>query len=149
MSWSFSLSFCLVFCIEKSQLQAMQVNQLHANSMAPVPVHLKGREEKEVHSHPRARRVSSDENSRTKVGGPECHISTIPELTECLEKRLRLNSQKVKSMVGEGPDDVMFFLFRVCGLHGDDYGIVFQMCMFRPPKYHCHANEWLKCIIQF
>ncbi|XP_016337355.1 leukemia NUP98 fusion partner 1-like isoform X3 [Sinocyclocheilus anshuiensis] len=53
-----------------------------------------GREEKEVHSHPRARRMSSDENSRTKVVGPECHISTIPELTECLEKRLRFNNQK-------------------------------------------------------
>ncbi|KTF73393.1 hypothetical protein cypCar_00028324 [Cyprinus carpio] len=77
-----------------SQLEAMQANHLHANTMAHGPVHLKGREEKEVHSHPRARRVSSDENSRTKVVGPECHISTIPELTECLEKRLRFNNQK-------------------------------------------------------
>ncbi|XP_052455704.1 leukemia NUP98 fusion partner 1-like [Carassius gibelio] len=77
-----------------SQLEAMQVNHHHANTMAPGPSHLKGREEKEVHSHPRARRVSSDENSRTKAVGPECHISTIPELTECLEKRLRLNNQK-------------------------------------------------------
>ncbi|XP_016337354.1 leukemia NUP98 fusion partner 1-like isoform X2 [Sinocyclocheilus anshuiensis] len=77
-----------------SQLEAMQANHFHANTMAPGPVHLKGREEKEVHSHPRARRMSSDENSRTKVVGPECHISTIPELTECLEKRLRFNNQK-------------------------------------------------------
>ncbi|XP_051754292.1 leukemia NUP98 fusion partner 1 [Ctenopharyngodon idella] len=81
-----------------SQLEAMQVNHLHANNMAPLPVHLKSREEKEVHSHPRARRVSSDENSRTKVGGPECHITTIPELSECLEKRLRFHNQKVISM---------------------------------------------------
>lgn len=107
MSRSFSLSFCLGLCIEKSQLEAMRANHLHANSMAPVPVHLKGREEKEVHSHPHARRVSSDENSRTKVGGPECHISTIPELTECLEKRLRFYNKKVISMVVEGPNDVM------------------------------------------
>lgn len=99
MSWSFSLSFCLGFCIEKSQLEAMQANHLHANTMAHGPVHLKGREEKEVHSHPRARRVSSDENSRTKVVGPECHISTIPELTECLEKRLRFNNQKVRDQI--------------------------------------------------
>ncbi|XP_048055230.1 leukemia NUP98 fusion partner 1 isoform X2 [Megalobrama amblycephala] len=56
------------------------------------------REEKEAHSHPRARRVSSDENSRTKVGGPECHITTIPELSECLEKRLRFHNQKAISM---------------------------------------------------
>lgn len=105
MSWSFSLSCCLGFCTEKSQLEAMQVNHLHANNMAPLPVHLKSREEKEVHSHPRARRVSSDENSRTKVGGPECHITTIPELSECLEKRLRFHNQKVISMVSERPDD--------------------------------------------
>ncbi|XP_073708183.1 uncharacterized protein [Garra rufa] len=72
----------------------MRANHLHANTMAPVPVHLKSREEKEAHTHCRARRVSSDENSRTKVGGPECHISTIPELAECLEKRLRFNNQK-------------------------------------------------------
>lgn len=82
----------------------MQVNHLHANNMAPAPVHLKSREEKEVRSHPRARRVSSDENSRTKVGGPECHITTIPELSECLEKRLRFHNQKVISMVGKRPD---------------------------------------------
>ncbi|XP_052414347.1 leukemia NUP98 fusion partner 1-like [Carassius gibelio] len=77
-----------------SQLEAIQTNHLHANNMVPVPVHLKGREEKEMHSHPRARRVSSDENSRPKAGGPESHISTIPELTKCLEKRLRFSNQK-------------------------------------------------------
>ncbi|XP_048055231.1 leukemia NUP98 fusion partner 1 isoform X3 [Megalobrama amblycephala] len=81
-----------------SQLEAMQLSHLHANNMAPLPVHLKSREEKEAHSHPRARRVSSDENSRTKVGGPECHITTIPELSECLEKRLRFHNQKAISM---------------------------------------------------
>ncbi|XP_056607097.1 leukemia NUP98 fusion partner 1 [Triplophysa dalaica] len=73
-----------------SQLEAMQ-NQIHAN-VGP-SVHLMTREEKEMHSHPRARRVSSDE-SRTKVVGPECHIPTIPELSETLEKRLRFHNQK-------------------------------------------------------
>ncbi|XP_039503621.1 leukemia NUP98 fusion partner 1 [Pimephales promelas] len=81
-----------------SQLKAMQVNHLHADNMVPAPVHLKTREEKEGRSHPRARRVSSDENSHTKVGGPECHITTIPELSECLEKRLHVHNQKVISM---------------------------------------------------
>ncbi|TRY58419.1 hypothetical protein DNTS_002047 [Danionella cerebrum] len=74
-----------------SQLEAMQANRLHANT--PAPVHLKNREEKEVRSHPRARRVSSDESSRSKGGGSECHITTIPELSECLEKRLRFHKQ--------------------------------------------------------
>ncbi|CAM4625905.1 unnamed protein product [Leuciscus chuanchicus] len=81
-----------------SQLEAMQLNHLHANNMAPA--HLKSREEKEVRSHPHARRVSSDENSRTKAGGPECHITTIPELSECLEKRLRFHNQKNYGMEG-------------------------------------------------
>lgn len=76
-----------------SQLEAMQANHLHVNTMAPVPVHLKSREDKEVHSHPRARRVSSDESSRNKVG-PECHITTIPELSESLERRLRFHNHK-------------------------------------------------------
>ncbi|KAA0712985.1 hypothetical protein E1301_Tti017881 [Triplophysa tibetana] len=73
-----------------SQLEAMQ-NQIHA-SVGP-SVHPMTREEKVMHSHPRARRVSSDE-SRTKVVGPECHIPTIPELSETLEKRLRFHNQK-------------------------------------------------------
>jgi len=96
------LSVCLG--TEKSQLKAMQVNHLHADNMVPASVHLKTREEKEGRSHPRARRVSSDENSHTKVGGPECHITTIPELSECLEKRLHVHNQKVISMVGKRPD---------------------------------------------
>ncbi|XP_051567589.1 uncharacterized protein LOC127448787 [Myxocyprinus asiaticus] len=80
-----------------SQLGAMQLNQLHTNTMPPAAIPVKTREEKEVHSHPRARRVSSDENSRAKVG-PECHITTIPELSESLEKRLRFHNKKVKPM---------------------------------------------------
>lgn len=71
-------------------------NQIHANGGASV--HLMTREEKEMLSHPRARRVSSDE-TRTKVVGPECHITTIPELSESLEKRLRFHNQKLISTV--------------------------------------------------
>ncbi|KAG1938593.1 hypothetical protein F2P79_017608 [Pimephales promelas] len=97
-----------------SQLKAMQVNHLHADNMVPAPVHLKTREEKEGRSHPRARRVSSDENSHTKVGGPECHITTIPELSECLEKRLHVHNQKVISMVGTGA---------ICGLSSGTEGL--------------------------
>ncbi|XP_051561922.1 leukemia NUP98 fusion partner 1 isoform X4 [Myxocyprinus asiaticus] len=83
-----------------SQLEAMQLNQLHTNNMPPAPIHPKTREEKEVRSHPRARRVSSDENSRARVGGSECHITSIPELSESLEKRLRFHNQKEIPMKG-------------------------------------------------
>lgn len=80
-----------------SQLEAMRVKQLHAATMPPAPVHLKNREEKEVRPHPHARRVSSDESSRTKAG-PESRISTIPELAESFERMLRFRNQKVMSL---------------------------------------------------
>ncbi|XP_062412426.1 leukemia NUP98 fusion partner 1 [Sardina pilchardus] len=80
-----------------SQLDAMHLNRLHAAAMAPAPAHMKGREDKEVRSHPRARRVSSDENSR-KSTIPASGITPIPELAESFEKRLRFRNQKVMSL---------------------------------------------------
>ncbi|KAM4628981.1 leukemia NUP98 fusion partner 1 [Polymixia lowei] len=78
-----------------SQLDAMKLNRLHAATMAPAPIHIKTREEKgEVKPHPRARRASSDDNSRSKTSIPESRISTIPELTESFEKRLSLCDKK-------------------------------------------------------
>ncbi|XP_042561781.1 leukemia NUP98 fusion partner 1 isoform X2 [Clupea harengus] len=81
-----------------SQLDAMHLNRLHAAAMAPAPVHVKGREEKEVRPHPRARRVASDENSRKSIIIPASGITTIPELTESFERRLRFRNQKVVSL---------------------------------------------------
>lgn len=73
-----------------SQLDAMKLNKLHAATMAPIPSHLKTREEwSEVRPHQRARRTSSDDSGRPKTG-PEARICTIPEITaETLDKRLR------------------------------------------------------------
>ncbi|XP_041913042.1 leukemia NUP98 fusion partner 1 [Alosa sapidissima] len=82
-----------------SQLDAMHLNRIHAAAMAPAPAHMKGREDKEFRSHPRARRVSSDENSR-KSNIPEQHpITPIPELAESFERRLRFRNQKVMSLI--------------------------------------------------
>ncbi|XP_042273385.1 leukemia NUP98 fusion partner 1 [Thunnus maccoyii] len=78
-----------------SQLDAMKLNRLHAATMAPTPSHLKTREEKgEVRPHQRARRASSDDNSRPKSAIPENRITTIPELTESFEKRLYLRDKR-------------------------------------------------------
>ncbi|XP_051996494.1 uncharacterized protein LOC127653756, partial [Xyrauchen texanus] len=93
-----------------SQLEAMQLNQLHTNTMPHAPIPLKPREEKEVHSHPRACHVSSDENSRAKVG-PESHITTIPELSESLEERLHFHNKKVKPM--DGADSICLICHKV------------------------------------
>ncbi|XP_029939485.1 leukemia NUP98 fusion partner 1, partial [Salarias fasciatus] len=82
-----------------SQLDAMKLNKLHAATMAPAPSHIKVREEKgEVRPHQRARRTSSDENSRTKASIPENRITPIPELTESFEKRLSLSNKRTVSL---------------------------------------------------
>ncbi|KAM7388638.1 hypothetical protein PAMP_024800 [Pampus punctatissimus] len=82
-----------------SQLDAMRLNRLHAAAMAPNPSHIRTREEKgEVRPHQRARRASSDENSRSKSAIPENRITTIPELTESFEKRLYLRDKRTASV---------------------------------------------------
>nr|XP_019936145.1 PREDICTED: leukemia NUP98 fusion partner 1 [Paralichthys olivaceus] len=78
-----------------SQLDAMKLSKLHAATMAPTPSHIKTREEKvEVRPHQRARRASSDDNSRPKTAIPENRITTIPELTESFEKRLCVRDKR-------------------------------------------------------
>ncbi|XP_039985642.1 leukemia NUP98 fusion partner 1 isoform X2 [Xiphias gladius] len=82
-----------------SQLDAMKLNKLHAATMAPSPSHIKTREEKgEVRPHQRARRASSDDNSRPKSAIPENRITTIPELTESFEKRLCVRDKRTMSL---------------------------------------------------
>lgn len=80
--------------MSQSQLEAMQLNRLQAASVTPNP-----QLEKEVKGHPRARRVSSDDINRQKSVLPENRITTIPELTESFERRLRLHNKKVTSLV--------------------------------------------------
>ncbi|XP_053178314.1 leukemia NUP98 fusion partner 1 [Scomber japonicus] len=78
-----------------SQLDAMKLNRLHAAAMAPTPSHIKTREEKgEMRPHQRARRSSSDDNSRPKSAIPENRITTIPELAESFERRLYLRDKR-------------------------------------------------------
>ncbi|XP_069378540.1 leukemia NUP98 fusion partner 1 isoform X2 [Paralichthys olivaceus] len=85
-----------------SQLDAMKLSKLHAATMAPTPSHIKTREEKaEVRPHQRARRASSDDNSRPKTAIPENRITTIPELTESFEKRLCVRDKRAVSLNGD------------------------------------------------
>ncbi|XP_067370650.1 leukemia NUP98 fusion partner 1 [Channa argus] len=81
-----------------SQLDAMQLNKLHAATMAPPPTHIKTKEEKgEARQHQRAHRTSSDDNSHSKSAIVENRITTIPELTESFEKRLFLQNKRTTS----------------------------------------------------
>ncbi|XP_034556940.1 leukemia NUP98 fusion partner 1 [Notolabrus celidotus] len=85
-----------------TQLDAMKLNRLHAATMAPSPSHVKTREEKgEVRPHQRARRASSDDNSRGKSAFQEMRIGTIPELTESFERRLFLRDKRTTSQNDE------------------------------------------------
>lgn len=94
------ISLVVLLCVVQSQLDAMKLNRLHAATMAPAPSHIKAREEKgEVRPHQRARRASSDDNSRPKSAIPENRITTIPELTESFERRLCLRDKKTMSLV--------------------------------------------------
>lgn len=95
-----NLSVCpchpsVIPCGPQSQLNAMKLNRLHAATTAPTPIHIKTRDEKgEVRPHTRAHRVSSDDSSRAKTAIPENRITTIPELTESLGRRLCLREKK-------------------------------------------------------
>lgn len=78
-----------------SQLDAMQMTRLQSASVGPIH---KPREDKELRVHPRAQRTFSDENSRQKTSLPESRITTIPELAESFERRLRFHHKKVTSL---------------------------------------------------
>ncbi|XP_007249135.3 leukemia NUP98 fusion partner 1 isoform X3 [Astyanax mexicanus] len=124
---------------EESQLENMRVKQLHAATMPPAPVHPKNREEKEVQPHPHARRVSSDESSRTKAG-PESRISTIPELAESFERMLRFRKQKVMSL--SDADSVCLICHEEMCNGGGGIGGAFELhCSHRFHK-EC-IEEWL------
>ena len=70
----------------------MRLSRLHAGAVA------EGRDG--ARSHPRARRASSDDNSRAGHPViPESRITTIPELTESFEKRLSLGKKSYVSPV--------------------------------------------------
>ncbi|KAM9483227.1 leukemia NUP98 fusion partner 1 [Clarias gariepinus] len=76
-----------------SQLEAMRLKHLMT------PPDLKSHEEvREVRSHPRARRVSSDEYRGNKAAVAESHISTVPELTESFRRMLRSRKHRVPSL---------------------------------------------------
>lgn len=78
----------------------MKLNRFHAATMAPTPSHVKSREDKgETRVHQKPRRASADDNIRAKTAIAENRITTIPELTETLEKRLCLNDKKTTTLV--------------------------------------------------
>ncbi|MGH0125181.1 UNVERIFIED_CONTAM: hypothetical protein FKN15_027574 [Acipenser sinensis] len=84
-----------------AQLSAMHLTRLQASSMGPSPVYLQRckepREEKEFRGHMKVRRASSSGETRQKAPVPENRISTIHELSESFERRLRFRSRQAAS----------------------------------------------------
>uniref|UniRef100_A0A3Q3GJQ0 Leukemia NUP98 fusion partner 1 n=1 Tax=Labrus bergylta TaxID=56723 RepID=A0A3Q3GJQ0_9LABR len=69
----------------------------------PTVVRPADREKGEVRPHQRARRSSSDDNSRGNSALQEIRFGTIPELTESFEKRLFLRDKRTTSLVSTTP----------------------------------------------
>ncbi|KAK5870395.1 hypothetical protein PBY51_025034 [Eleginops maclovinus] len=125
-----------------SQLDAM--HRIHAAAISSSSGHGKSREEKgevrgeikgEVRQHQRARRASSDDNTRSKTPVPENRISTIPELTEYFERRLQLRDTR-----SEAPDDED----RLCPLCQEEMlrsGEKSLVCKHRCPKEGSYRGE--------
>lgn len=98
--------FVFICQISQYQLQAMCLKH------PPTSTHLKSHEEeKEVRSHPQARRVSSDEYRGNKAGGAESRVIAVPELTESFKRMLRLRNHRVPSLVSA---DVCNICINVC-----------------------------------
>ncbi|KAG7467178.1 hypothetical protein MATL_G00150580 [Megalops atlanticus] len=81
-----------------SQLNAMQMKPLRPTTMAPMRAPIKSRDKTEVRPHPQARRVSSDDNSHTRSPAHNSRITTIHELSETFERRLRFRCRNVMSL---------------------------------------------------
>ncbi|KAG7326163.1 hypothetical protein KOW79_009564 [Hemibagrus wyckioides] len=77
-----------------SQLEAIRLKH------PLTPTHIQRHEDqREMRSHPHARRVSSDEYRGTKAGGAESRTSTVPELTESFKRMLRFRNHRVPALV--------------------------------------------------
>lgn len=64
------------------------------------PTHIeRHEEEREIRSHPHARRVSSDEYRGKKAERAESRINTVPELTESFKRMLRFHNRRVTALV--------------------------------------------------
>lgn len=67
----------------------MRLNRLHAAAVASASSHTP-----EVRGHQRARRTSSDDNSRPTADSTDNRIGTIPELTEAFHKKVCVREQR-------------------------------------------------------
>ncbi|KAK2858272.1 hypothetical protein Q7C36_006191 [Tachysurus vachellii] len=81
-----------------SQLEAMRLK--HPSTPTHIQRH---EEEREIRSHPHARRVSSDEYRGKKAERAESRINTVPELTESFKRMLRFHNRRVPAL--SNPDN--------------------------------------------
>ncbi|KAJ8252889.1 hypothetical protein GJAV_G00206690 [Gymnothorax javanicus] len=82
----------------QSQLNAMQLSPLHIPTSALQPPQSKFRDKTDVKPLPRACPASTDDSSHIKSPFHSGRITTIHELSESLEKRLRFRSRNVISL---------------------------------------------------
>ncbi|XP_058258449.1 leukemia NUP98 fusion partner 1, partial [Hemibagrus wyckioides] len=95
-----------------SQLEAIRLKH------PLTPTHIQRHEDqREMRSHPHARRVSSDEYRGTKAGGAESRTSTVPELTESFKRMLRFRNHRVPAL--SDPDACLISREEMCRRGGE------------------------------
>ncbi|KAJ8351813.1 hypothetical protein SKAU_G00232890 [Synaphobranchus kaupii] len=85
--------------LDTMQLSAMQLNRLHAATMAPAPAHLKSRDKKEVRLQPDACHPTVEESDQARRSPLlDQQITTISELSETFERKLKFRTRNVMSL---------------------------------------------------
>ncbi|XP_035263468.1 leukemia NUP98 fusion partner 1 [Anguilla anguilla] len=82
----------------QAQLDAMQLNRLHAATMAPAPAHLKSRDKKDVRQHHSTCHPTMEESDQARSSLPDQRITTINELSETFERKLKFRTRNVMSL---------------------------------------------------
>ncbi|KAJ8246998.1 hypothetical protein GJAV_G00257610 [Gymnothorax javanicus] len=119
-----------------AQLDAMQLSRLHAATMAPAPVHFKSRNKKEVRQQHSACHPSMEDKERPRTALPDQRITTINELTETFERKLKFRTRNVMSL---GDADTMCLICR------DDM----KSCGTVVTELHCTHCFHKECIEQW
>ncbi|XP_036401961.1 leukemia NUP98 fusion partner 1 [Megalops cyprinoides] len=123
-----------------SQLDAMQLNRLHAATMAPAPAHLKSRDKKEARPHNNVFHTPlltpMEDNSQARSPRLDQRITTINELSETFERKLKFRSRNVMSL--SDADD----LCMICHENMRSCGTVVT-------ELHCSHHFHKECIEQW
>ncbi|KAJ8407255.1 hypothetical protein AAFF_G00278290 [Aldrovandia affinis] len=120
-----------------SQLDAMQLNRLHAATMAAAPAHLKSRDKMEVRPHPSPCHSTQDDMGCARSPKLDKRITTISELSETFDRKLRLRGSRNVMSLSDADD--------LCLICHDDM----KSCGTVITELHCTHRFHKECIEQW